>query len=114
MRKTPAPTKTQGALKAQLPLIPTPALSPTMPSRTTKAWLALNDLLDAPLTQPQWLRMGRGWRLAASINRLLDLGWPITSCWVLPPHYTNPIKRYWLEPEGKRLAYLAMKERTPC
>ncbi len=100
----------------QSSMAPTLTLSPTMPGRTTKAWLALADLMDAPLTQPDWLLLGqgRGWRLAAAINLLRDLGWPIASRWVRPPRYKNPIKRYWLEPEGQRLAHLAMKGHAPC
>lgn len=114
MKKAPTPSKANGALPVELPHTPAPALSPTLPGRTTKAWQALTDLIASPLTQLDWLTMGRGWRLAAAINTLGDLGWPIASCWVHPEHYRNPIKRYWLEPEGKRLAHLALKGAQTC
>jgi hypothetical protein len=99
---------------AQLPPIPTTSFSLTMPKHTSKACQALTDLMGAPITQPGWLLIGRGWRLAAAINRLLDLGWPISNCWVIPMHHQNPIKRYWLEAEDKRLARIRMKELRPC
>jgi hypothetical protein len=33
---------------------------------------------------------------------------------VIPMHHQNPIKRYWLEAEDKRLARIRMKELRPC
>jgi hypothetical protein len=92
----------------QLSFIPAPAWAPTMPDYGTNAYLALVDLTQTPLTQPDWLAMGRGWRLAAAFKHLGYLGWPLDSEWVRPNGRAHPIKRYRLKPEGMRLALLAL------
>lgn len=83
--------------------------APTLPRRTTKAWLALMDLTRTPLTQIDWLVMGRGWRLAAAFKQLDYLGWPLASEWIYSTSCTSRIKRYRLKPEGLRLAQIALK-----
>ena len=93
----------------QLTFLPAPEWNPIMPEFGTNAYLALVDLTQTPLTQPDWLAMGRGWRLAAAFKDLDYLGWPLDSEWVRPNGRVRPIKRYRLKPEGMRLALLALK-----
>lgn len=108
-RKAPAPTKTQGADGKQLSFLPPPPLCPSMPPAYSKAWLALHDLCEGPLTQIDWLRMGRGWRLSAAFKELDYLGWPLESEWVESPAWPKPIKRYFLKAEGMEIATGRMK-----
>ena len=103
-RKAPAPSKEQGANGEQLSFLPRAELSPAMPSAYSKAWLALLDMTHGPLTQIDWLRMRRGWRLSAAFKELDYLGWPVDSEWVLAEGCPNPIKRYYLLPEGLSIA----------
>lgn len=104
MKKAPAPTKTQGADGEQLSFLPKPPLSPAMPGAYSKAWLALRDLTDGPLTQIDWLKMGRGWRLAAAVKELGYLGWPLDAEWVDTDAWPKPIKWYALKSEAAALA----------
>ena len=53
-RKAPAPTKTQGATGEQLSFLPPSPLSPYMPNLHSKAWLALLDMVEGPITQLDW------------------------------------------------------------
>lgn len=68
---------------------------------------------EGPLTQRDWLRMGEGWRLASSINRLKDAGWPIGRTWLeIPskkPGRCRRIALYRLAPHGLR--WVAMLKR---
>jgi hypothetical protein len=82
--------------------------TPSLPRPATKAWLALVDLTRNPLTQIDWLMMGRGWRLAAAFKKLADLGWPLESEWVFVTASASRIKRYRLKPEGLHLALTAL------
>lgn len=109
MRKAPAPTKTQGADGEQLTFLPKPPLCPSMPTAYSRAWLALRDLSEGPLTQIDWLKMGRGWRLSAAFKELGYLGWPLQTEWVESPAWPKPIKRYFLQPEGVDLAAERLK-----
>jgi hypothetical protein len=84
-------------------------LPPTMPMFGTAAYLALVDLTQTPLTQPDWLSMGRGWRLASAIKALDYMRWPLDSEWVKPNGRARQIKRYRLTQEGMRLALLALE-----
>lgn len=81
-----------------------------MPDRGSRAWLALTDMLEGPITQIDWLQTpGRGWRLAAAIKELSDLNWPLVREWVKPEFYANPIKRYSLPANARRRASAALK-----
>ena len=111
-RKAPAPTKTQGAYGEQLSFLPPPPLSPTMPSLHSKPWLALVDMMEGPITQIDWLNMGRGWRLSAAFKALDYLGWPVGSEWVLADGNPEPIKRYFLLPAGLSLAIERLGKRA--
>jgi len=102
--ETPTADQASGVSGEQISFLPTPPLSPSMPSAYSKAWLALLDLTQGPLTQIDWLNMGRGWRLSAAFKELGYLGWPLDSEWVQAETWPQPIKRYWLKPEGLTLA----------
>lgn len=88
----------------QLSFLPPPPCRPTMPSLHSKAWLALRDMLEGPITQIDWLNWGRGWRLGAAFKELDYLGWPLGSEWVIADGHTNPIKSYFLLRAGLILA----------
>lgn len=90
------------------------SIPPTMPAFGTAAYLALVDLTQTPLTQPDWLAMGRGWRLASAVKSLDYMRWPLASEWVKPNGRTRQIKRYRLTQEGMRLALLALEGVAPC
>lgn len=109
MKKAPTPSTASGAYGEQLSFLPTPVLCPAMPRRTTKAWLALLDMTRAPITQIDWILMGRGWRLAAAIKALRYAGWQIVADWVYPSCSPAPIKRYTLAVEDLRIAQIALK-----
>lgn len=104
MRKAPAPSKVTGAFGEQLSFLPPPPFCPILPKPYSKAWLALVDMVDGPITQIDWLNMGRGWRLSAAFKALDYLGWPLDSEWVLAEGCPSPIKRYFLLPAGLSLA----------
>jgi hypothetical protein len=93
----------------QLSFFPKPPLNPTMPAPYSKAWLLLRDLLQGPVTQIDWLNMGRGWRLAAAFKELLYLGFPGEAEWVHADGWERPIKRYSMKPEGLEVALSRMK-----
>lgn len=57
-------------------LFPLPDGTPP-PAPTGEDLAVLLELANGGFTQRDWLRMGGGWRLAASINRLKDAGWPM-------------------------------------
>jgi hypothetical protein len=89
----------------QLEMFGASGLKPQAPQRGSKAWLALLDMVEkGPMTQKQWLPMGRGWRLAAAIKKLGYLGWPIESWWVLPEGCAHKIKCYRLPKRMLRFA----------
>lgn len=103
--KTPTADQASGVSSGkQLSFLPPATLSPSMPSAYSKAWLALVDLTQGPLTQIDWLSLGRGWRLSAAFKELGYLGWPVESEWVQAESWPRPIKRYSLKPEGLNLA----------
>lgn len=108
-KETPTAVQASGVSGEQISFLPPPPLSPSMPSAYTKAWLALLDLTRGPLTQIDWLNMGRGWRLSAAFKELGYLGWPVDSEWVQAEAWPRPIKRYWLKSEGLTLATERLK-----
>lgn len=63
------------------------------PNPESLAGIALTDLLTGKhLRQSDWLQ--HGWRLAAAINELANLGWPIISARVHVPGRRRPIADY--------------------
>lgn len=109
MKTTPNRANSTGAAGEQLSFLPKPPLCPSMPAAYSKSWLALRDLTEGPLTQIDWLKMGRGWRLSAAFKELGYLGWPLDSEWVHSPAWPKPIKRYFLKAEGAEIAAERLK-----
>ena len=86
-------------------------LRPTAPERGSRAWLALADMLRrGAITQRDWLRSKRGWRLAAAIKALRYAGWQIEARWVLPAGCVNRIKQYQLTQDAATFAKQAVKK----
>jgi hypothetical protein len=59
----------------QLSFLPDEPFFAVLPPHGSKAETALRDLLGRDLTQRDWLREGKGWRLAAAVKELDYLGW---------------------------------------
>ncbi len=107
MKKTPQTKQSHGVLKEQLTLIPEPSLSPMLPKPNSKESKALQHLLTNPLTQVIWLEMGEGWRLAATICNLANMGWQISSLRVKTA--TSHVALYQLTSEGHKAANIIRK-----
>lgn len=97
-------------IPAQRELFKAPKKRPATPIRGTKAWLAMRDMVElGTITQPDWLNLGRGWRLAAAVKELAYLGWTIVATWVQPEGYQSPIKSYRLPTTEYRYATRVLK-----
>ncbi len=107
--ETPTPSTVSVVSGEQLSFLGPAPLSPSMPAPYSKAWLALAALTQGPLTQLDWLNMGRGWRLSAAVKELGYLGWPVESEWVLADGWPKPVKRYSVRPDGLALAAERLK-----
>lgn len=103
-KKSPAPSKAHGDFGEQLSFFPPPELSVVLPTYKSRNGQALLHLSIGAITQEEWLEIGRGWRLAATINALKQMGWPIASDWVNPTSRSNPIKRYYLPAQAMQTA----------
>lgn len=65
----------------------------TYPSPNTQVAIALTSLLRGEhLRQADWLHVG--WRLAAAIRELRDLGWPVLSILIHIDGRKRPIAEY--------------------
>ena len=85
MRKTHAPTATQGNGE-KLSFLPPPPFSPSWPTRNTLADRALGmfmngDMLDHPVFESST----QSWRLGAVVFTLRALGWPIETIEIPSP-----------------------------
>lgn len=79
----------------QFDLIPTPEFAPAWPAGNTLPAEALGRLLTGErLTQPAFGT--NRWRLAAYVQTLKDLGWPVRSAPVHYPGRSRAIAQYWL------------------
>ena len=110
MKKAPEPTKDQGAYGEQLSFLPNPEFCPILPPPNSAAAKALDDLLAQDLTQIDWLRDGKGWRLAAAVKELGYLGWEPKSILVQCGEWKNPIARYSLPTKAKQAAHTMRKQ----
>lgn len=73
---TPPPERPTGQ---QLAFWAEPLLNPIWPNEGTNAAKLLDELATrGPLTQIEWLALGRGWRLAAIAHNLNNMGWRLT------------------------------------
>lgn len=81
-----------------------PQAAPIIPKRGSKAWLALYDMAQrGPITHPDWILSGRGWRLAAAVKECRYLNWVVNDDWVHLAGMPSSIKRYSLPDEVKAL-----------
>lgn len=88
---------------AQLSLLPEPTFCPKPPNPNSAECAALVALLEGELTQVDWLRRGKGWRLAAAIKDLDYLGWEPESILLKREGWPRPIAVYQLSVKAKRL-----------
>lgn len=79
----------------QLSFLPDEPFFASLPPHGSLAETALFDLLERDLTQRDWLREGKGWRLAAAVKELDYLGWQPNSIRV------GREARYSLSQQGK-------------
>lgn len=90
-RKSPAPSKVQGAHGEQLSFLPPPPFCPTWPTRGTLTDHALGMFMDGmTLDHPDFENRTQSWRLAAVVFTLRTLGWPIESIDIPSPTDENP------------------------
>ncbi|HDR9064378.1 TPA: hypothetical protein QDB03_006069 [Burkholderia vietnamiensis] len=79
----------------QFELLPPPPFNPGWPNLGTLAFEVLRRLLTGErLTQPTFGT--NRWRLAAYVQTLKDLGWPVRSAPIHHPGRVRPIAQYWL------------------
>ena len=96
------------AMSEQLSFLPPLPFCPLLPPHGSTAEQALCDLMERDLTQLDWLREGRGWRLAAAMKELDYLGWEPKSILVLCNGWVKPIALYSLPAKAKQ-AFYAMR-----
>ena len=89
----------------QLSFLPDPPFCPILPPVHSAASLALDDLLAGDVTQIDWLKTGKGWRLAAAVKELGYLGWEPKSILIQCADWKNPIARYSLPEKAKQAAF---------
>jgi hypothetical protein len=117
MKKSTLPQKQQGTPKSknpksqfnsntrpeQLELLPPAPFKAFLPSPNTLEEDALIELVANPaVTQEQWVRRRKSWRLAAVIHKLNEAGWCIKST---PIPGTNGQASYSLTRKAKQAAY---------
>jgi len=85
-------------------LVPAP-FSPMPPAHGSRAELLLHTLCARKsVTQPEWLALGQGWRLAATVKELDYLGWQVRRIRVEVNGCSKPIAQYSLSGRARRLA----------
>ena len=85
MRKTHAPTATQGNGE-QLSFLPPTPFSPSWPTRNTLADRALGMFMNGDmLDHPDFESSTQSWRLGAVVFTLRALGWPIETIEIPSP-----------------------------
>ena len=109
--ETPTRDQATGVSGEQLSFLPTPEFCPILPPPNSAAAKALEDLLRQDVTQIDWLRDGKGWRLAAAIKELDYLGWEPNSILVQCGEWKNPIAQYSLPTKAKQAAYSMRPQR---
>ena len=79
MKKAPSTFQASGALGKQLSFLTYPKFCPILPNEGSLPRRALIEMSASPITQIEWLKLGFGWRLSATINILNLQGWGIQS-----------------------------------
>ena len=91
-------------MSEQLSFLPPSPFCPLLPPHGSAAEQALADLLARDLTQIDWLKERKGWRLSAAVKSLGYLGWEPISIMVQHTDWPNPIARYSLPVKAKQAA----------
>ena len=91
-------------MSEQLSFLPPSPFCPLLPLHGSAAKQALTDLLTRDLTQIDWLKERKGWRLSAAVKSLDYLGWEPISIMVQHTDWPNPIARYSLSAKAKQAA----------
>lgn len=89
------------------------AFNPSFPSSNTNAGRTLRRLLTGERLNQISFGLHAGWRLAAYVRELRDLGWPVQACDIAPPpgyKTGKPIRQYWLTNEIIAAALALAKE----
>jgi hypothetical protein len=74
---------------------PAPLLNAQWPNSGTNAAKLLHELASrGPITQIEWLAMGMGWRLSATVNELNRMGWRLTEVRTRRPGCDVSISEY--------------------
>ncbi|WP_291939252.1 hypothetical protein [Limnohabitans sp.] len=80
---------------------PTPLLNARWPAVGTHADKLLQELASrGPVSQIEWLALGMGWRLAATVNELNRMGWRLTEARTHRRGCDVSISEYSLTPPG--------------
>lgn len=80
MKKTPQPFKANGVHGEQLSFLPPLPFCPSWPSPTTVAGRVLAELLRGEFLDHTDLIEGcSSWRLAAYVDKLKKMGWPVVA-----------------------------------
>ncbi|MES2977910.1 MAG: hypothetical protein V4731_05755 [Pseudomonadota bacterium] len=103
--ETPLHDQAHGVSGEQLSFLPKPIFCPILPPPHSAAAVALSDLMERDLTQPDWLQEGKGWRLAAAVKELGYLGWEPVSVRVMCNQWSRKIARYSLTEKAKQAAF---------
>jgi hypothetical protein len=98
-KPTSAKTQPDYIEQEQFELLPPPEFNPQWPERGTLPAEALERFLTGERVSQIGFGVHRGWRLAAYVQKLEDLGWPFKNEWVKETTYPRKINRYWLEPK---------------
>lgn len=91
-------------MSEQLSFLPAAPFCPILPPHGSAAEQALTDLMARDLTQIDWLKERKGWRLSAAVKSLGYLGWEPRSIMVQHPEWPNAIARYSLSTKAKQAA----------
>lgn len=90
-------------------LTPAP-FAPTLPAPGSRAETLLHTLVSRKaLTQPEWLALGNGWRLAATVKELDYLGWQVRRIRVEVSGWPKPVAQYSLSRRARRLVVALRK-----
>lgn len=83
-----------------------PSIEPQAPSRGTRAWMCLYDLLTVgTLNQCDYYGHRACWRLSAAVKALDYLGWPIKSVMDYHPKREHQIAFYTLANSVRDIAW---------
>lgn len=103
MKKATQPSKVKVAFGEQLSFLPTPPFCPSWPSPTTVTGRVLAEFLRGEFLDHTDLIEGcSSWRLAAYVDKLKKMGWPVVAFEKAAPSCSCPsrsIALYALPPE---------------